>query len=195
MKPLVPVLYISMADDGHMGVSAPGNRKKYFAKLGIKRAEVVDVVPVHGNKIKIVSKNDGGKFFEGFDGIITKDKNLFLGLTAADCMPIAFFDPATSKIGLVHCGWRGLENGVIASMVEKLKTKNEQLLVYIGPHICSKHYPTDLSVGAKKQLLDSGVLKKNITEDLHCTFDDKSLFSYRRNKTKDRNLYLLTLVV
>jgi copper oxidase (laccase) domain-containing protein len=194
MMKSAPVIFISSVKDGHMGVSAPKNRKKYFAKIGINPAKVVDVVVTHGNKIKEVSEKDGGKFFEGFDGIITKDTNLFLGLTCADCMPIAVFDPGGNSIGLLHCGWRGLENGVIGKTIRTMKNKwkieNGKLQIYIGPHICRKHYRMDISSIAKKQLLDSGVREKNITVDPRCTFEDKELFSYRRDRTKNRNLYL-----
>lgn len=190
MKSISPILYMSSSKDGHMGVSAPKNRKKYFAKIGLDPKRLVDIVVTHGNKVKAVTEKDGGKYFEGYDAVITKEKGLTLGLTAADCMPIAFFNPLTNSIGLAHCGWRGLENGIIKNTVKKM---GKESVVFIGPHICAKHYRIDLASIALTQLIDAGVSEKNITIDETCTLENKNLFSYRRNQTKDRNLYLLTL--
>lgn len=187
MEKSFPILFISTVSDGHMGVSAPVNRKKYFAKIGANPEKTVDAIPVHGNKIKIVTEKDGGKNFPGFDGIITKSKELILGLTCADCMPIAFFNPVEDRVGLAHCGWRGLENGIIKNMAVNMGKKS---LVFIGPHVCKDHYRINLASLAKRQLIDSGIDAKNIQIDSRCTFEDKELFSYRRGDTKNRNLYL-----
>lgn len=193
-----PHLIWSEASDGHMGVSASGNRKKYFTKVGIDPKTIVDAVPSHGNKIKVISKRDAGKYFEGVDGLITKEKGITLALTCADCMPVAFFNPLSNSIGLIHCGFRGLENGIIGKTIKvmknKLRIKKEELIVYIGPHICKKHYRMDLSAATKKQLIAVGIKPRNIKIDPDCTFEDRNLFSYRRGDSKCRNLYLLGMV-
>lgn len=217
MEKSSPVLFISTVSDGHMGVSAPENRKKYFSKIGIDSKKIVDIVVTHGNKIKIASKKDGGKYFEGFDGVVTNEKDLVIGLTVADCMPIAVFDPIKNSIGLIHAGWRGLESGIIGKTIESMsrefKVQNSKLIVFIGAHICQKHYEVhvdvsgkfksfkgasfkdsrtflDLGLIAKQQLIKAGIKEKNITMDNRCTFEDKELFSYRRGDIKNRNLYL-----
>lgn len=96
-----------------MGISAPENRVKFFKKNKIDTKKIVDAIPSHGNKIIIVGKKEGGQNFEKVDGLITKEKDLYLSLTCADCMPVAFFNPIDNSIALIHCGWRGLENGII----------------------------------------------------------------------------------
>lgn len=183
----------STRKDGHMGVSAPENRKAFFKKTGIGKNNVVDAVPSHGNSIKVVGKKDGGKYFEGVDGLITKEKGIYLSLTAADCMPVALFDNLSNSIALIHCGWRGLENGILKKAVRKMtngKSENGELIVHVGPHICSKHYVRDLAEEAKSQLTESGVPEKNISIDKECTYESNQLFSYREGDKKERNLYL-----
>ncbi len=211
-----PILYISAKSDGHLGVSALGNRKKYFKKLGINEKQIVDIVVAHGDQILTATGKDGEKFFEGFDAVVTKNRNITLGMTVADCLPIAIFDPVKNYIALVHAGWKSLEKNVIGKTIEKLSTENSKLEVYIGPHICQKHYEVksdvsdkfakyrkavlkagtrqflDLGKVAETQLIQSGVKKKNINADPRCTFEDGALFSFRRGDFHDRNLYLLT---
>ncbi|MCS7258737.1 MAG: peptidoglycan editing factor PgeF [candidate division WOR-3 bacterium] len=41
------------------------------------------------------------------DGLYTDRKNIFLAVRVADCLPIYFFVPQRSIIGIVHAGWRG----------------------------------------------------------------------------------------
>lgn len=203
-----------------MGVLGAKNREKWFAGIGIDPAKVVDIIVSHQDKIMIAKKSDAGKFFEGYDAVITKDKDIALGLTVADCLPVVVFNPANNSIALVHCGWRNLENGLIKKSINILvkgKSENRKLIAYIGPHICQKHYEIktdvylkftkykkaikktgkkiflDLGEIAKAQLIEVGVKEKNITIDGICTFESNDLFSFRRGDLKNRNLYLLTL--
>lgn len=215
------VLYSSTAGDGNMSILAPANRRKFFDKIGITERQVVNLHLAHSNKVADVFSEDGGKLFERTDGLITNSRNIYLALLVGDCLPVAIADPVNNSIGLIHAGWRGLENGVIKNAVKllekKLKAKSKNLIVYIGSHICQKHYEVkndlvkkfkdypesvrkignkyylDLGKIAKKQLIDLGVGGKNIRIEETCTFENRNLFSYRRDKTKDRNLFLLTL--
>lgn len=211
-----PILYISSAKDGHMGVSAPQNRAKYFAKIGINPKNLVDIVVAHSDHVMIATKKDTGKFFEGYDAVITRDNNILLALTVADCLPIGIYDPKTQIRALVHAGWRGLENGIIQKTIQKIGGNAEELMVYIGPHICQKHYEikTDVSVKFGKykksvkhikgkifldlgdvaytQLIKLGVKERHIFLDNNCNFESPDLFSFRRGDSKYRNLYLLT---
>ena len=44
------------------------------------------------------------------DALITNNKNLGLVVLTADCMPVLIFDG--EKIGVIHIGWKGLENNL-----------------------------------------------------------------------------------
>ena len=44
------------------------------------------------------------------DGLITNKKKLALVVKTADCMPVIITDE--KKIGIVHIGWKGLENKI-----------------------------------------------------------------------------------
>lgn len=210
------MLLNSSASDGHMGVSSPENRKKFYKKIGINEKNVADIIVSHSDKIKIASKKDGGKYFDGYDAIITDDNSLVLALTVADCMPISVFDPVQNKVALVHCGWKNLVKGLIAKVVKKMSGDPTNFIVYIGPHICQKHYEIRSDVSAKfkgydaikkdgkkefldigevarKQFLKAGIDNGNMKVDNKCTFENKNFFSYRRGDLKSRNLYLLTL--
>jgi YfiH family protein len=186
-------------------------KKNYKNAVGMKL--------VHGNNVAVVGKKDVGKTVENCDGLITNSPDIVLRLPTADCIPVSLFDPVTGSIGLVHAGWRGLYKGVIGRaiglMEKKLKVKSKNLVVFVGPFICQKHYEVkddvsiffskypkvlkntggktylDLGRVAKKQLTDAGVRTKNIWFDGRCTYEDKNLYSYRRG---DKGKYIYNLL-
>lgn len=189
------------------------NRKMFFSKIKIDLANVVSAEAVHGNKIKVVNRQDAGKVIKNVDGLITDSKKVFLAVTVADCLPIYLFDSKTKVIGLLHAGWRGLEKNIIENaikaMIKKFKVKLAHLEVWIGPYIKSCHYRVrndlinkfsnypealiiknnkyfiDLACIAKQKFIDTGVNNVNIKISLKCAhcLKDK-YYSYRRDKPK-----------
>ena len=199
--------------DGLVDKQVFNNRKKYFLRLGSELTDTVLASSVHGNKIKVVSRQDSGKVIKNFDGLITKTKGIVLVVTVADCLPIYIFDNKARVIGLLHAGWRGLKKNIIENvvitMIKKFKIKTANLQVRIGPYIKSCHYRVksdlvnkfseypealkqknhelfiDLAVVAKHQLTDLGVNKSNIKISPECTYCLKDkYYSYRRDNPK-----------
>lgn len=183
--------------------------------------EFIGMEQKHGANVVRVGKKDIGTIVKNCDGLITNIPELTLSVRVADCLPIALYDPISSSIGLVHAGWRGLYKGIIRNaiklMKDELEVDSEKLIVYIGPHICQEHYEVkndvsgkfkeypsaikrtggktfiDLGKIAEDQLMSFGISKKDISWDKRCTFEDKNLFSNRRNRTNKRNIYFLKL--
>ncbi|MFD2628304.1 peptidoglycan editing factor PgeF [Oceanobacillus kapialis] len=151
----------------------------------------------------------------GIDGIVSTEEGVLCAAFYADCVPLFFFDPKQHKIGIAHAGWKGSVHGIAEEMVGKfvnMGTNLTDLLVVIGPCISRKHYEVDEqvithipdkfftnSVDVKgngyynldlKQLnmdilLQSGVLRNNISVTNYCTYQDKELFfSHRRDNGK-----------
>lgn len=172
---------------------------------------IIKMQQVHGNKAVIVDGKFPDKIVIGCDALITNDKNVILEVKTADCLPISIVDNKLHVIGLVHAGWRGLENGIIKNtlrlMCTKFKVSLSDVKIKIGPHICQNCYEIkndvlekfenlvhvenqkkylNLSGVAIDQLVNLGVLKENITIDKRCTFEDRDLPSYRRDKTSKR---------
>jgi len=195
--------------------SVTGNREKFFKKSGININDTVTAGLVHDHKVKIVGKRDLKKIISGTDGLIAKDKKIFLTITTADCLPLYFFDKEKKVIGLAHAGWRGiLENvagSMIKAMVKKCTANPKDIIVRIGPHIRPCHFAVKTDVArrfgqerefivadgdryfinlagiVKKQLMASGVKAKNIVISTDCTYCRwKKYFSYRREGKKGR---------
>ncbi len=209
---------LSQKADGSMKLAARdkkilANKKRFFKKLGITDDLVVSAGLVHGHKIKIVFAKDRGKTIAKTDGLITADKNIFLALTVADCLPIFLYDFKKEIIGLIHAGWRSLAKGIISSAIEKFisdfGSRPQNILAGIGPGIGSCHFEIkedvlnkfkeflpaalierknktylDLKKIAVSQLLESNLLREHIEISPECTYClNKRYFSFRRDKS------------
>jgi len=112
-------------------------------KLKLKKEPILTLNQIHSNKVvyfynkkKIKNKVIG-------DAIVTKMKNVGIGVLTADCAPILFCDPKKKIIGCVHAGWKGTLNGIIENTINKflkLDSDIKNLIVAVGPCIGYQNY-------------------------------------------------------
>ncbi|OGZ17523.1 MAG: hypothetical protein A2V72_01800 [Candidatus Nealsonbacteria bacterium RBG_13_37_56] len=137
------IIGFSEKKDGPMKNSVQ-NRKKFFNKLKIDKELIVRADLVHKNKVKLISKKDAGRLIEKTDGLITKEKNIFLTITTADCLPIFIYDPKKEIIGLIHGGWKSLAGNILKEAINKIinnfKSNPAHILIGIGPGISQCHF-------------------------------------------------------
>lgn len=73
------------------------------------------------------------------DALITAQKGITLIAQAADCVPIAIYDPRNKVASAIHAGWKGTVKRIVQKTAVKLindfGSKPEELLVGIGPSI------------------------------------------------------------
>ena len=147
------------------------------------------------------------------DALVTREKNLGLVIMSADCAPIVLVDPIAHVVGVVHAGWQGMLVGVIENSVEgmlDLGAETQNMKAIIGPTISAKNFSAtkerfeevkskepsaavilpngelavDIRKGVKTQLAKYQIK----TTDLNiCTFENKELFSFRRDAVTGRN--------
>jgi hypothetical protein len=185
------------------------NRKKFFDEQKIDTSRVVGAEIVHRAKVVIVSDTSQSTI-SGADALITGEKNLFLSVTVADCLPIFFYDPVAKIIGIAHVGWRGMLLDIIDKTVDTLKkcgSRRENIYVEIGPCIQKDHFEiqkkdehlfsmyrecvlyrenkvfVDLPRIARIQLKRKGLVPSHIVQSSLCTFcETDTFFSFRRDK-------------
>lgn len=170
----------SKVSDGNMSLE---NRKRFLKKLGINFKNIAEVKQTHSNKIILVG-NYPNPIMEA-DGLITNRKDTCLLMKTADCMAIGFLDFKHNAIGLIHAGWRGLENEIIKQALEKMKqsfdTNPKDLTVKISPSIGPCCYRMNIWQEAENQLTKSGILLENIENPKICTYESREYFSHRRS--------------
>lgn len=150
------------------------------------------------------------------DALITNIKRIGLLLFTADCLPMAICDPINCAVALVHLGWKPtnlkLGQKAVKKMVELYGSNVENLKVFIGPYIHQVSYKfkspvqekmdewkpflkkfsdgqigIDLAGYNKQQLLDVGLLAKNIQISAINTAKDEDYPSHYRSERTGEN--------
>ncbi|HLC95342.1 MAG TPA: peptidoglycan editing factor PgeF [Patescibacteria group bacterium] len=140
---------LSLKEDGAMKVLEPTqdvvamrNRVLFYKKCKVPEKSVVSAIVEHGENIAIVN-NAQEEFLADTDAIITKEKNLYLTITVADCFPIFLYDPTQKIIGIAHAGWRGVVKEIapktVGAMV-RMGGDPKKINVAIGPGISQAHF-------------------------------------------------------
>jgi len=135
----------------------------------------------------------------------TRSPALTAVVQVADCLPIAIAAPG--GVGMLHCGWRGLADGIVARGAEALEARaaaigpgigpccyevGEEVLARftgLGPGISSDGRLNLVEV-ARRQLERAGVPEVE-TADLCTSCDPELFFSHRRDRITGRQAGLV----
>lgn len=150
----------------------------------------------------------------GVDALITDQPDVALAAQGADCVMLVI--AAEPWIAAIHCGWRGLVNGVVPATLAALSDRGADLSVaraHLGPSICGQCYTVhaeraaqvaavageavvdtasgpgvDVRTGVLTQLHDQGV---RTSFDRRCTAEEPGLYSYRRDGQTGRQAIVI----
>ena len=167
--------------------------------IGIGDWPLLTAEQIHGNKVAIIDtpiKSD--KHFAGYDGLITNQPRIALGIHVADCCAVYMVDPKTRAICLVHSGRKGTELGIvpnaITQMIDHFGSAPANMIVQLSPCIRPPHYEIDFAAEIVHQCRALGV--KQFHDSGVCTACNPDLYySYRAEKGRTgRMLALLGLL-
>jgi polyphenol oxidase len=133
-----------------------GGRVKVTRKAPTKASQLRSLVTlrqIHSDIIHFVDSPPGSQL--AGDGLITATPGLFLGIQAADCLPVILVDPKRRAVGVFHAGWRGtikriVEKGV-GEMHRHFGSSPRDLKAAIGPGIHGCCYEVGAEVREKFQ--------------------------------------------
>jgi len=154
---------------------------------------------VHGGAV-IVAGAATNQLEAEADCIVTVSTGIAPTVLTADCLPIVI--ATKTAVAAVHAGWRGLDSGVIANAVTKLREQGGEVMnAAIGPGagVCCyevgddlhrrfnahcqdfrRGRNLDLKAIARVQLMEAGVARIHDTEICTICGDPELTFSYRR---------------
>lgn len=191
------------------------NRRIALQQLGIDTTRLANLKQVHGNSVVIACKPGA----ETGDALVTKEKNLALAVSMADCYPLLFHDPVHQVIGAVHAGWRGTLARIAAAALtamEKLGADAKQVRVAIGQGICQKNFEVgedvclqfreagfpedclsgrylDLLRANRHVLIEKGIDPRHIWMMQRCS-TETDFFSYRRDKGRTGRMWAVIVL-
>ena len=117
----------------------------------LKVNDIVFPYQIHGSEIQVIDDNflqqnipDRNKLLHGIDALVTNEKDICIGVTTADCVPITFYDPRNEVIAVAHAGWRGtcarIAEKTIKIMQSKFGCSASDIYILIGPSISAVVY-------------------------------------------------------
>lgn len=127
------------------------NRQRLADMLNIDEENIYVPYQTHGDKIliideKLLSQTDleKSKLLNGIDALITDQKNICIGITTADCVPVLLFDPIKNILAAIHAGWKGTVQYIAAKtayrMVNDFHCKPEDIVAGIAPSISPEYF-------------------------------------------------------
>ena len=119
------------------------NRARMAETLGVARERLLVPFQIHSADALIVHKPWAADARPRCDGLVTREKNLALGVTGADCGMLLFADAEAEVIGACHSGWKGALTGMIEATVAAMETlgaKRARTHVALGPAIGAASY-------------------------------------------------------
>jgi len=139
------------------------------------------------------------------DWIFTSIKNNYkLAIRTADCTAITFYDE--KNYWIIHAGWRWLTNWIIEKMLEKFDNPE----IFVAPFLKKFEIQKDFCydeifenfwdkyfIEKEKKIIFNfeGALKSILLNkaiiDKRNTLEEKNFYSWRENKTLDRNYTII----
>jgi YfiH family protein len=127
------------------------NREILASAMDIPVHDLFVPYQTHGDKICVIdeeflnlSDNDKYTLLNGVDALITDRKNISIGVTTADCVPILIYDPQKQVFAAIHAGWKGtvakIAGKTVETMINLYDCRPENLLVGIAPCISQKYF-------------------------------------------------------
>lgn len=159
-------IVFSTKDDGNMLRTNETREAVHANRLGFLERNMIPfdslalIRTSHSPNIDIVTRNSSGFsrqtylrkpvidtdfdfYYFGSDGLLTFDKNLYVGLMSGDCVPVIVWDNDTGLHGILHVGLLGALNKMVMGLPTVLKDLGvsiENINVYLGPSITQKNY-------------------------------------------------------
>ncbi len=125
------------------------NRALLCRELGLENHRLVVPNEVHGAKVMVVEESDlqipSEQRDERFkcDALVTRQRQVCLGVTVADCLPVLFFDETAGVVAAAHAGWKGIVSGVLPETVAAMRRMGslpENIHAEIGPSISCEYF-------------------------------------------------------
>jgi YfiH family protein len=202
-EPYALNLSFNVGDDSSRVVE---NRRRFFGSLNVPSDRLAIPRQFHSKNVRRVSHPGE---YANCDALVTAEKNVYLVVSVADCVPLFLYDSNKNVVAAVHVGWRGSVSGIVKETMRILKaefaTAPADLIAYLGPSarsccyevredVANKFPPQflrpkspgrlflDLAGVTKAELIENGIGRDRIEEDGRCTICTPRLFhSYRRD--------------
>lgn len=98
------------------------------SSIGPAPRRIVIPVQVHGSDVIRVDEGstdnavetEGPVYAPRSDGLVTSSAGVMIGVNTADCIPLAAVNKGARVVGIAHCGWRGIADGIVENLLNEM---------------------------------------------------------------------------
>lgn len=150
--------------------------------IGRKIPGVVYPHQTHTDKIYMISSDffllplaERKAALEGVDALISNARNIIMGISTADCIPVIVYDPVHHAAAAIHAGWKGTRLRIVSKTIREMQkvygTNPSDCTAAIGPGISQDSFEVgqevvDAFVEAGFEMSDYVIMKKKPHIDL-----------------------------
>ena len=127
------------------------NRELLCGRLGIDDDCLIMPHQTHQTNIACIddkwislSSSERSNALESIDALITDKKEICIGVSTADCIPVLLYDSFRHVIAAVHAGWRGsvarIARKVVDEMCRTYNSSPRDITAQIGPGISLRSF-------------------------------------------------------
>lgn len=176
--------------------------------LGVNYDDIYIPKQSHGDAICVVDEaflaltdTEKENQLEDVDAIMTNQKNICVGVTTADCVPILFYDEKNNALAAAHAGWKGTVKHIGAKtlkmMSKKYGTNPKDVVIGIAPCISAEAFEVGDEVGeafAKAGFVLSDISARNATTNkLHIDLRIANKLDLMTEGVREENIEIANL--
>jgi YfiH family protein len=152
------------------------NRARMANAMGVAPANFLTAYQVHSPDVAVAETAWDSTTRPHADAIVTRNPDLAIGITTADCGPVLLADPKAGVIGAAHAGWKGALTGVLESTISAMETLGAErngIIAAIGPLIRQRSYEVGAEFVVRFTAADPGYAAFFIASERaeHAMFD------------------------
>ena len=133
------------------------NRALLAGELGVSEERIFLPHQVHDVKAAVIDEPflaipqaAQSEQLEGVDALMTDIKDICIGVSTADCIPVILYAPLRQAAAVIHAGWRGTVQGITGHVTDlfcrRFGIPGEEVKAVIGPGISRKNFEVGQSV-------------------------------------------------
>lgn len=142
-------------------------------------ADVPLILPRQTHSCNIACVENIADEYPDTDALVTRLKNVAIGIRTADCVPILLYAADTKTIGAVHAGWKGTLGGILSDTIDLLLSAGsnpENIHACFCPAICPDCFEVDNDLADKFR---AAGFENHIT---HCRIDPLTMKPFENTK-------------
>ena len=121
------------------------NRKRFLNAIDASDLTILTARQTHSSDRFVLNQSEAiPSTPPACDALLTRKRNLLLGIQTADCLPVLIGDPQSGAIAAVHAGWRGTAGRItertLAEMMASTGANLRTAIAALGPTACADCY-------------------------------------------------------